>query len=136
MNELARLEEWQSLKRQIRYTMLVRAMVKTVSACVLERGQIQSRLRDREAFLNAFNKLVTRSIEYSASCDAFSTEVVSKLLLSTGITPDASVVSNWMQSMSRLQDQSASSLSGRKKGLWEDILAGRPIGERDWTPED
>lgn len=120
-----------ALERRLRYTLLVRAMIKTTFNCGPGRRRMQPGAEIRKAFLDAFNELAMQSVPLPTQHDAFATEVVGKLLLSTGIAPDASVVSNWTQSMRKMQGWTAQTPSGRERSLWEDIMSGRPIGHEE-----
>lgn len=104
------------------YTRLVKAIVES------ERGRVTLNAFTRKAFLDAFNDLAARSITSTTQYDAFATEVVGKLLLSTGITPDASRVSKWTQSIRKIQCWTAHSPTGRRRSLkdWEGIMSDWP----------
>lgn len=106
-------------KKHMGYAQLVKAIVES------ERGLVNLNVPPRKAFLDAFNDLAARSIPLPTQYDAFATEVVGKLLLSTGITPDASHVSKWTQSIRKIQYWSAESPTSRKRSLqvWEDIMS-------------
>lgn len=101
------------------YTRLVKAIVES------ERGRVTLDAPPRMAFLDAFNDLAARSTPLPTQYDAFATEVVGKLLLSTGITPDANRVSKWTQSIHKIQCWTAHSSTGRKGSFkfWEDIMS-------------
>lgn len=124
-------EKAYALERRLRYTVLVRAMVKTTFNCGPWRGRMQPVAEMRNAFLDAFNELAMQSVPLPTQYDAFATEVVGKLLLSTGIAPDASIVSNWTQAMRKMQDQTAQTTSGRKRSLWEAIMSDKPINHQE-----
>lgn len=111
-----------SSEKHMGYARLVKAIVES------ERGRVKLDGPSRKAFLDAFNDLAARSIPLPTQYDAFATEVVGKLLLSTGITPDASHVSNWTQSIRKIQYWSAESPTGLKRRLqvWEDIMSDLP----------
>lgn len=109
-------------EKHMAYARLVKAIVES------ERGRVNLNVPARKAFLDAFNDLAARSIPLPTQYDAFATEVVGKLLLSTGITPDASHVSNWTQSIRKIQGWTAESPAGYKRSLevWEDIMSDWP----------
>lgn len=119
------------VQRRLGYTLLVRTMIKTTFNCGLEGKRMQPGAEIRQAFLDAFNELAIQSVPLPTQHDAFATEVVGKLLLSTGIAPDAAIVSNWTKSMRKIQGWTAQTLSGRKRSLWEDIMSGRPISHEE-----
>lgn len=107
-------------RRRMAFARLVKVIIET------EGGRVNLGSPHRKVFLDAFNDLATRSIPLPTRYDALATEVVGKLLLSTGITPDASLVSKWTQSMRKFQGWTAQSTSGRERSLWEDIMSDRP----------
>lgn len=106
--------------KHVSYARLLKTIVET------EQGRLNLTRSPREVFLDAFNELATRSIPLPTQYDAFATEVVGKLLLSTGITPDASLVSNWTQSMRKIQGWTAQLSIGHKRSIWEDVISDFP----------
>lgn len=109
-------------ERHMVYTRLVKAIVES------ERGRVTLNVPARKAFLDAFNDLAARRVPSNTQYDAFAAEVVGKLLLSTGITPDVSRVSKWIQSTRKIQCETAHSPTGRRRSLkdWEDIMSDWP----------
>lgn len=114
------LEDKRFSRQRMNFARLVKVIIEA------EGGRVNLASPPRKLFLDAFNELATRSIPLPTLYDAFATEVVGKLLLSTGITPDASIVSKWTQSMRKIQGWTAQSPSGRERSLWEDIMSDRP----------
>lgn len=107
--------------QQMGYARVVKAIVES------GRGRVNLIVSHRKAFLDGFNDLARRSISVPEFCDAFATEVVGKLLLSTGITPDASLVSKWTQSLLKTKASTMHIPSGRNRNLWEDLMSDRQI---------
>lgn len=80
----------------------------------------------RKTFLGAFRELARKIVSVPELYDAFATEIVGKLLLSTGITPDASLASNWTQSLLKIQASNTQTTSGCKMKLCEQIILDQP----------
>lgn len=127
-------------EQRMDYARVVRAMVDRERG----RGAPMAPLMEhvsppREAFLHGFKELALQGIQgvpLPRRYDAFAAEVVGKLLLSTGITPDAILVSKWVRSVRKIQDQTMQTASGRKRSLWEDVLLGRPASQQESETEE
>lgn len=108
----------------ISFARLVKAMTKNIPACVLELRQKRNNIPPMEAFLKGFNGLARKSIEKPSNYDTIATDVEGKLLLSTGITPHASLVEQWAQSIHKIQKGSTRRLGNRiRRNLWEELLS-------------
>lgn len=105
---------------QVGYGRVVKAIVES------GRGRMNLMVPRRKIFLDAFRELARKSVSVPDLYDAFTTEIVGKLLLSTGITPDASLVSKWTQSLLKIQTSNTQTISGCKMKLWEKIMLDQP----------
>lgn len=100
-------------------------------------SQRETMVPPRAAFLCGFNDLAMQSIPLPKRYDAFAAEVVGNPLLSTDITPDASLSASGCGKCAESRAGHATlTPSGRKWSLWEDVMSDRPASQQEQEPKE